>query len=121
MIDAPEQLQSFIDAGKDVGEVLKIKKGFPPKPLDLSNIDTVLQSIGIKAEENLIVEISAEAKGLFDGSSGKAEASGAAQDGEKGAVKDIITDSGYTQLKVPSDGSCLFNSITLALEDRIDK
>lgn len=32
-----------------------------------------------------------------------------------------ITDQGFTQMKVPSDGSCLFNSITLAFDNTIEK
>ena len=78
---------------------ISVKKGFPPKPVSLENFDleASISELGVKNNDNLVIEID------------ESKLSSSPQKQE------------YGQNKVPSDGSCLFNSICLGVEGRSDK
>lgn len=72
-----------------------IKKGFPPRPMQIEN--KPITELGIKNGDNLVVEI------------------------DKSVLKVDYTNWKAVQLKVDSDGACLFNSISKAIEGTTDK
>ena len=88
---------------------LKIKMGFPPKAISASTaLTSDLSELKFKSSDNCIVEVS-EKLLHWRNSSGSAAAG-------DGSSERVATKNGFTVLKVNSDGSCLFNSITQAIE-----
>lgn len=91
---------SNLQESHPIEEVLIIKKGFPPKPLTITK-ESLATPMGLKNNDAIIVEIL-----LKD---------------TRAWRQSVSLEGGFTQAKVSSDGSCLFNAITLGLEDRVDK
>ena len=106
-------------------ESLKLLSGFPPKPLDISDRDKSISSVGITSGDTIIFQVS---QGQSVAKSTEAKPAPAApqprQDHEKNNHKRLKTDnlppqsSHNSKLRrkvVPADNSCLFTSINYCM------
>jgi len=106
-------------------ESLKLLSGFPPKPLDISDRDKSISSVGITSGDTIIFQVS---QGQSVTKSTEAQPAPAApqhrQDHEKNNHKRLKTDnlppqsSQNSKLRrkvVPADNSCLFTSINYCM------
>lgn len=103
ILETEKHLESKSDLKSHHKKAVSIKRGFPPKPLDMSSRsgqELLCKDLGLKMNDSLIIEVNV-AQLSAGGSSGPAES----------AIK---------SLKVPSDGSCLFNAISLGIEGNGD-
>ena len=71
----------------------------------MENMEANLSSLKIKNEENLILELDPSIK----------------SDWNKQEPIDQLTSSGFCQRKVASDGACLFNAVSLAIDGDVTK
>ena len=119
-----------IDENKEM-ESLKLLSGFPPKPLDISDRDKSISSVGITSGDTIIFQVSQVSQvsqGQSEIKPTEAQPAPAApqqrQDYEKNNHKRLKTDnlppqnSQNSKLRrkvVPADNSCLFTSINYCM------
>jgi len=104
---------------------IKLLSGFPPKPLDISDRDKSISSIGIKSGDTIIFQItSSAAKSENSTNQNTNTAKTACSPQETPATSDVshkkLKTSDRSQSKlhrkvVPADNSCLFTSINYCM------
>jgi ubiquitin thioesterase OTU1 len=102
-------LQGLLDQIRELGlENVEIKCGYPPKPVDMSDLGVELGDLGIRAGDKLFVAPSSEQK---------------VDKVVKEQRKEIKSSTPYTAMKegyctlrtIPDDNSCLFRAISLPI------
>jgi len=103
---------------------LKLLSGFPPKPLDISDRDKSISSIGIKSGDTIIFQITSSSKAENSTNQNTNTAKTACPPQNPQATSDIshkklkTSDSSHSKLHrkvVPADNSCLFTSINYCM------
>lgn len=99
--------------------VVSLKNGFPPKPIDMSRLETPISELGIKHGDQLILEDENESSAdipeanlshVFSGSYSKAKS-----DPNIPSVYIEDLDKYLILRNIPDDNSCMFNSISYGL------
>jgi len=103
---------------------IKLLSGFPPKPLDISDRDKSISSIGIKSGDTIIFQITSSSKAENSTNQNTNTAKTACPPQNPQATSDIshkklkTSDSSHSKLHrkvVPADNSCLFTSINYCM------
>jgi len=106
---------------------IKLLSGFPPKPLDISDRDKSISSIGIKSGDTIIFQITssaAKSENSTNQNTNTAKTACSAQETPPPATSDVshkkLKTSDRSQSKlhrkvVPADNSCLFTSINYCM------
>lgn len=106
------ELKAFLCSISDVGfDKIHVLCGYPPKPLDISDDDMKLSDIGLKTGETLIVGEKVVAASVSKPEEKKSLENGIASHETLGPCRPGI----LMKKVVPSDNSCLFTSIGMAL------
>ena len=103
-------------------ENLKILSGFPPKPLDISDRDKSISSVGIRTGDTIIFQVSQSSSNPADVRRSEPKQA-LSHDGESGHKRlktnnQSAPNSQNFKLKrkvVPADNSCLFTSINYCM------
>jgi len=103
---------------------IKLLSGFPPKPLDISDRDKSISSIGIKSGDTIIFQITSSSKAENSTNQNTNTGKTACPPQNPQATSDIshkklkTSDSSHSKLHrkvVPADNSCLFTSINYCM------
>jgi len=129
--DSVEKLISHSLEALGIGDqqeaAIKLLSGFPPKPLDISDRDKSISSIGVKSGDTIIFQISSvpkEAEAPSPNTSTRKSPSPLQETASSTPTSDVshkklkTTDSSQTKLHrkvVPADNSCLFTSINYCM------
>lgn len=100
--------------------VLSLKNGFPPKPIDMSRLETPIKELNIKNGDQLILEVVSGSSSNKIQESNLSQASGVSHSKSKSDpnIPSVYIESldKYLILRnIPDDNSCMFNSISYGL------
>ncbi|CDR40830.1 CYFA0S05e04962g1_1 [Cyberlindnera fabianii] len=127
-------VQQLVDGGTTTTTSIKVRSGFPPKLVDMTEPSASLLDIGIRAGDKLMVEEDKQAEAAPVAASAVPTVNATvppaatpaskttASSSPKGNIPHIQMPVGYLVLRrVPDDNSCLFRSISYAVMSNMEE
>ena len=122
-LDSEDSLEKLIShsletLGKeDCQQNIKLLSGFPPKPLDISDRDKSISSVGIRSGDTIIFQVSNNSsKSSTTSSATPVKQSHHQSEGETSSKRLKTENNARLERKVvPADNSCLFTSINYCM------
>ena len=122
-LDSEDSLEKLIShsletLGKeDCQQNIKLLSGFPPKPLDISDRDKSISSVGIRSGDTIIFQVSNNSsKSSTTSSATPVKQSHHQSEGETSNKRLKTENNARLERKVvPADNSCLFTSINYCM------